>query len=172
MPSPIEKTLNRVGDVIQDIFTGKDEPTTTSTRTNTGQTCLEIHGMRQRALHLKQNMWRRDDIEYSRPLVLAEYAIQTEFKVSTTDELLEDQKAKADAKKIADERKAEQKKKKKDEKIAKKQSKVAGVPYDKQPGGENTKTEPVVATEQPEKQNLIPDFGNNMFKHEFGQTNT
>ena len=146
MPSPIENTLNRIGNVVQDIFTGSNEPSTSNTNATTGQTCLEATGMRQRTLHLRQNMWRKNDIEYSRPLVLAEYEIQTEFIVSSTDDLVQEQKEKAEAIQAAAIKKAEDKRKKKEEKEAKKAAKVAGVPTDSQPGGQNTKTEPVIST--------------------------
>lgn len=95
MASPIEKTLNRIGNVVQDILSGSKSQSTSSTASTTGQTCLEATGMRQRELHLIQNMWRKNDIEYSRPLVLAEYDIQTEFIVSTTDDLVQEQKENA-----------------------------------------------------------------------------
>jgi len=95
MASPIEKTLDRIGNVVQDILSGSKSQSTSSTASTTGQTCLEATGMRQRELHLMQNMWRKNDIEYSRPLVLAEYDIQTEFIVSTTDDLIQEQKEKA-----------------------------------------------------------------------------
>lgn len=95
MASPIEKTLNRIGNVVQDIFSGSKSQSTPSTASKTGQTCLEATGMRQRELHLMQNTWRKNDVEYSRPLVLAEYDIQTEFIVSTTDDLVQQQKENA-----------------------------------------------------------------------------
>ena len=95
MASQIEKTLDRIGNVVQDILSGSKSQSTSSTASTTGQTCLEATGMRQRELHLMQNMWRKNDIEYSRPLVLAEYDIQTEFIVSTTDDLIQEQKEKA-----------------------------------------------------------------------------
>lgn len=95
MASPIEKTLDRIGNVVQDILSGSKSQSTSSTASTTGQTCLEATGMRQRELHLMQNMWRKNDIEYSRPLVLAEYDIQTEFIVSTTDDLVQEQKENA-----------------------------------------------------------------------------
>ena len=95
MASPIEKTLDRIGNVVQDILSGSKSQSTSSTASTTGQTCLEATGMRQRELHLMQNMWRKNDVEYSRPLVLAEYDIQTEFIVSTTDDLVQEQKENA-----------------------------------------------------------------------------
>lgn len=130
MSSPIEKTLNRIGNVVQDIFSGSKSESTSSTADSTkGQTCLEATGMRQRELHLIQNMWRKNDIEYSRPLVLAEYDIQTEFLVSSTDDLVEEKKAKAEKAQTEDTSKAKKvkvKKKKKDIE-AEKPSPVPGV---------------------------------------------
>lgn len=130
MASPIEKTLNRIGNVVQDIFSGSKSESTSSTADSTkGQTCLEATGMRQRALHLMQNTWRKNDIEYSRPLVLAEYDIQTEFLVSSTDDLVEEKKAKAEKAQTEDAsktKKVKAKKKKKDAE-AEKPSPVPGV---------------------------------------------
>lgn len=142
MATAIENTLNRVGNVIQSLFNGKDEPTVPNTNANTGQTCLEITGMRQRELHLRQNTWRRNDIEYSKPLVDAEYNIQTEFLVSSTDDLIQEQKKKQEEREAKAAAKKEAKRKKKEEKLKKKASKVAGVPSDSQPGGTKNNTEP------------------------------
>jgi vacuolar-type H+-ATPase subunit H len=147
MASPIEKTLDRIGNVVQDIFSGSKSESTSSTADSTkGQTCLEATGMRQRALHLMQNTWRKNDIEYSRPLVLAEYDIQTEFIVSTTDDIVQEQKEKAEAKQAAAIKKAEEKRKKREEKAAKKAAKVAGV------NNSQTKTEGSETIVPPEAQ--------------------
>ena len=126
MATAIENTLNRVGNAIQSLFNGKDEPTVSNTNANTGQTCLEITGMRQRELHLRQNTWRRNDIEYSKPLVDAEYNIQTEFLVSSTDDLIQDQKKKQEEREAKAAAKKEAKRKKKEEKLKKKEEKAAG----------------------------------------------
>ena len=104
MPSPIEKTLDRIGNVVQDIFSGSKSQSTSSTASTTGQTCLEATGMRQRELHLIQNMWRKNDIEYSRPLVLAEYDIQTEFIVSSTDDIIQEQQSSIEKAKTSEEK--------------------------------------------------------------------
>ena len=101
MANPIITTLNKIGDTVQDILSGPSQPTPAPTaRTSTGQTCLEYTGMRLRRDHLRQNIWRRDDIEYSRPLVLAEYDIQTEFKISSTAERVAELEAEKNAKNV------------------------------------------------------------------------
>ena len=159
MASEIEKTLNRVGNAVQSLFNGKDEPTVSNTNANTGQTCLEITGMRQRELHLRQNTWRRNDIEYSKPLVDAEYNIQTEFLVTSTDDNIQEQKKKQEEREAKAAAKKEAKRKKKEEKEQKKQSQVKGV-VDKngvesptnQPGGVSNKTEGKETTLTPEMQ--------------------
>ena len=87
MANTVKNTLNKVGDLIEDIL-----GTNTSTYSNNvignkaGQTCLEKVGIEARAEHLVRNEWRKNDIEYTRALVLAEYAIQNEFKVASSDE--------------------------------------------------------------------------------------
>ena len=85
MANTLENTYKKVGSVIQDIFTGPNEPPVPDRATTVGQTCLEKFGMDARKMHLMRNEWRKD-IQYTRPLVLAEYQIQTEFKVSTSDD--------------------------------------------------------------------------------------
>jgi hypothetical protein len=127
MPSPIEKTLDRIGNVVQDIFSGSKSQSTSSTASTTGQTCLEATGMRQRELHLMQNMWRKNDIEYSRPLVLAEYDIQTEFIVSSTDDIIQEQQASIEKAKTSEEKEKVIKRKKKKKTKADKPAPVPGV---------------------------------------------
>jgi hypothetical protein len=122
MANPIITTLNKIGDTVQDILSGPSQPTPAPTaRTSTGQTCLEYTGMRLRRDHLRQNIWRKNDIEYSRPLVLAEYDIQTEFKISTMEEKVQEKEAERQARaaKRQEEKnaKATEKKKKKEEKM-------------------------------------------------------
>ena len=150
MATAIENTLNRVGNAIQSLFNGKDEPAVPNTNANTGQTCLEITGMRQRELHLRQNTWRRNDIEYSKPLIDAEYNIQTEFKISSTDDLLQEQKEKQEEREAKAAAKKEAKRKKKEEKLKKKEEKAAGRQKDDK--GNNIK---------PEQYENIKDFQNN-----------
>lgn len=127
MASPIEKTLNRIGNVVQDIFSGSKTQSTSSTASTTGQTCLEATGMRQRELHLMQNMWRKNDVEYSRPLVLAEYDIQTEFLVSTTDDIIQEQQSNIEKAKTTEEKEKVIKRKKKKGAGADKAAPIPGV---------------------------------------------
>jgi hypothetical protein len=95
MPSPLERTINKVADSIEELFSrGNVTPpivTELSLRNGGKQTCLEKYGIRLRAEHIEQNTWRKNDIEYSKPLIDAEYMIQTEFKVGSTDETVEEQ---------------------------------------------------------------------------------
>ena len=140
MASSIERTLDRVGNAVQSLFNGKDEPTVSNTNANTGQTCLEINGMRQRELHLRQNTWRRNYQEYSKPLVDAEYNIQTEFLVSSTDDNIQEQKKKQEEREAKAAAKKEAKRKKKEEKLKKKEEKAAGRQKDDK--GNNIKPEP------------------------------
>lgn len=143
--NPIEKTLNQIGNVIEDLFGGSKEPTVTNSYKTTGQTCLEESGMRLRALHLKQNTWRRNDIEYSRPLVLAEYDIQTEFKISTAAERFDEAESKKKAKEEARLLRKTEKSKTVKAKNKRKNSQpdtLPGIPTDAQPGG--AKKDPVI----------------------------
>ena len=169
--SPIERTLDRIGNVVQDIFTGPSEPPVVKpmNSSTTGQTCLEKVGMEARKTHLMRNEWRKD-LEYSKPLVLAEYEIQTEFKVSTADDDVATQLMNSQKKELEKEVKAQEKTKKKAEKKARNEAKKSNaVPDDvPQPGGEDKKLAPVETIIKPERQNLIPVIGNNMFMHEFG----
>ena len=87
MANTVQNTLGKVGKLVEDIL-----GTNTSAYSNnvignkTGQTCLEKVGIEARAEHIMRNEWRKNDIEYTRALVLAEYAVQNEFKVASTDE--------------------------------------------------------------------------------------
>jgi hypothetical protein len=150
MPSPLEKTINKVADSIERLFNGGNVTppivTELSLRNGGKQSCLEKYGIRLRAEHIEQNTWRKNDIEYSKPLIDAEYMIQTEFKVGSTDTTVEEQYSntvkREEESKAKAAKKAEKKKKKKEEKLNKKASKVAGVPSDSQPGGTKNDTEP------------------------------
>ena len=81
----------------------------------------------QRDESIRLNTWRREDAEYSKALVLTEYEIQTEFKVSTMEERTSEIDAKRQAEAIArsemkaerdaeKQRKREEKRKRKEEK--------------------------------------------------------
>lgn len=126
MANTLENTLKKIGNVVQDIFTGAPEPPVVSKGTSTGQTCLEKVGMEARKMHLLRNEWRKD-LEYSKPLVLAEYDIQTEFKVSTSDENVitervesaKNKEEKENAKKKEKTKKKKEKKKKEQEESVK-----------------------------------------------------
>ena len=83
--NPIERTLDKVGNVIEDLFASNKQPTNVTSKGSSGQTCLEKIGMESRKVQLHRNEWRKD-LQYTRQLVLAEYAIQTEFKVSSMED--------------------------------------------------------------------------------------
>ena len=76
MASKLANILDKASDVAQAIPTIAEN----------GQTCLEKVGMEARYAHLLRNEWRRES-EYTRPLVLSEYQIQTEFKVSEDEDI-------------------------------------------------------------------------------------
>lgn len=67
-----------------------------TTSITNGKTQLEKIGQEARMTALLRNEWRKD-LEYSKPLVDAEYLIQTEFKVSSYEDRLAEAKAKTDA---------------------------------------------------------------------------
>ena len=82
MATTIENTLNKIGDVIQDIFHGpKDTPMEAKIVNSKKQSNLEKIGMGMRTLHMHRNEWRREE-QYTKPLVSSEYVIQTEFLVN------------------------------------------------------------------------------------------
>ena len=160
MPSPLERTINKVADSIERLFNGGNVTppivTELSLRNGGKQSCLEKYGIRLRAEHIEQNTWRKNDIEYSKPLIDAEYMIQTEFKVGSTDTTVEEQYSntvkREEESKAKAAKKAEKKKKEKEEKINKSASKVEGVPQSQQPGGQKTQTEGSQTTLTPEMQ--------------------
>jgi len=78
--------MSNVGDLIETLFGSSREDNTNSQNSSNGQTQLEKKGMEARGVHLNRNDWRKNYLEYSRALVLAEYAVQNEFKISSTDE--------------------------------------------------------------------------------------
>ena len=101
--------------------------------------------VRMRTYHLRQNTWRGNDIEYSRPLVLAEYDIQTEFKISSAAERVEEaeskKKAKEEARLLRKTEKSNTVKAKNRRKISQPDI-IPGLPADAQPGG--AKKNPVI----------------------------
>mgnify|MGYP003479521344 FL=1 len=92
MANTLNNTLNKIGDAIEAIMGGakKSTPYNDPNRVYTGQTCLERFGMEARSAHLMRNEWKRD-LQYTKPLVDAEYLIQTEFKVSSYEDRLREQ---------------------------------------------------------------------------------
>ena len=92
MANTLNNTLNKVGDAIEAVMGGakKSTPYNDPNRVYTGQTCLERFGMEARSAHLMRNEWKRD-LQYTKPLVDAEYLIQTEFKVSSYEDRLREQ---------------------------------------------------------------------------------
>ena len=92
MANTLKNTLNKVGNAIEAVMGGakKSTPHNDPNHVYTGQTCLERFGMEARNAHLLRNEWRKD-LAYSKPLVDAEYMIQTEFKVSSYEDKLMEQ---------------------------------------------------------------------------------
>lgn len=87
MANTVQNTLGKVGKLVEDILgTNTSAYSNNAIGNKAGQTCLEKVGIEARAEHIMRNEWRKNDIEYTRALVLAEYAIQNEFKVASTDE--------------------------------------------------------------------------------------
>ena len=87
MANTVKSTFDKVGDVIEEIFgTNRSAHVDRGINNKAGRTCLEKIGMESRHEMLSKNEWKKDDIEYTRGLVLAEYVVQDEFKVSSTDE--------------------------------------------------------------------------------------
>lgn len=117
MANTFNNTINKVGDAIEAVMGGakKSTPYNDPNHVYTGQTCLERFGMEARNAHLLRNEWRKD-LAYSKPLVDAEYMIQTEFKVSSYEDRLNEQ-AQESAEKAA--RKADKQAEKKAKKAAK-----------------------------------------------------
>ena len=132
MANTLQDTYNSIANVTEGLFKAfnksqqsQSQPTIPLGK-GKGQTCLESFAIEARKMHLLRNEWRKD-LEYSKPLVVAEYEIQTEFKVGTTDDDLEIQKQKAEEKKAKADRKALEKKAKKEEKANRKANQVKGV---------------------------------------------
>lgn len=58
---------------------------------NNNQSCLERFGMKAREAQLLKNSWKKCS-PYTKPLVDAEYLIQTEFKVTSKEDRLTEEK--------------------------------------------------------------------------------
>ena len=80
MANTVDNTLNKIGNTLESIFGTPSTQQPTANKGDGMQTCLEKVGMEARKYHLMRNEWRKD-LEYSKPLVDAEYLIKTEFKV-------------------------------------------------------------------------------------------
>jgi hypothetical protein len=123
--STVNSTINKIGYTIESLFGGKPKPQQPISNSNGGkQTCLERFGIEARGYHLLRNEWRKD-LEYSKPLVDAEYMIQNEFPVGTTDSDVATQAQEAAENKAREAEKAakkEAKKKAKEEKKLKKEA--------------------------------------------------
>ena len=78
--------MANVGDIIETLFGSSKQKVKTKPGEFIGQTPLEKKGMEARDAHLGRNEWRKNYLEYTRALVLAEYAVQNEFKISSSDE--------------------------------------------------------------------------------------
>ena len=98
-----------------------DTEQTTPKLVENGQTCLEKVGMEARYAHLLRNEWRRE-FEYTRPLVLSEYQIQTEFKVSSDEDIAQMQESSIQVREEESRARAQKKMQKKAAKRAKKEA--------------------------------------------------
>lgn len=77
-----EKALDRIGNVVEDIL-GKDTVYPSAIKKPVDRkkiSNLEQIGRNQRNEHFMRNSWR-NDLQYTKPLVDAEYLIQTSFKI-------------------------------------------------------------------------------------------
>ena len=121
MANTLNNTINKIGDAVEAILSGgKNKGFEKNTQINSqGQTCLERFGMEARNTQLLRNEWRKD-LQYTKPLVDAEYLIQTEFKVSSYEDRLTEQSR-------ADSNRQAEKKTKKAERDAKKDKNAASV---------------------------------------------
>ena len=140
MANQIITALDNIANTVHDILNVPTQPNQAPTADpSKKQTCLESMGMRMRKEHLRQNMWRKGDIEYSKPLIIAEYEIQTEFKISTAAERADEAEQLAEQRRQEKEAKAAEKQRqkriKRQKKINDAAAKAKGVPADKQPEG-------------------------------------
>lgn len=134
----INNVLNIMGNATEKFFNKENSVEKNWSQTNgEGQTCLEKVGFEARYAHLMRNEWKRE-FEYTRPLVLSEYAIQQEFKVSTSEDIANIEYQNAERRAQEREIKAQEKARKKAEKRARKET-------EKQKNKENRK-EPLEST--------------------------
>ena len=117
MANTLENTLNKVGNAIESVLGSKQNKTYVSNQIQSeGQSNLERFGRVARQEHIKRNEWRYD-LGYSKPLVDAEYLIQTEFKVTSLEDRLKENTSESKLNQKID--KLEEKKSKVQEKINK-----------------------------------------------------
>ena len=91
MANTIDNTLRKIGNTIENIMGGSSTQQPSSNGTTNGkQTCLEKFGIEARKEHLYRNEWKVD-LQYTKALVDAEYMVQTEFPVGSTDQSVQDQ---------------------------------------------------------------------------------
>jgi phosphatidate phosphatase PAH1 len=121
MANTIDNTLKKIGNTIENIMGGtKPQQPSSNVNTSGKQTCLEKFGIEARNEHLYRNEWKVD-LQYTKALVDAEYMIQNEFPVGSTDQSVQDQMEAARIKQEKQEAKAEAKRKAKEEKKFKKE---------------------------------------------------
>lgn len=130
MANTVQNTLNKVGNTLEAIFGTASTPQPNSNKINGDgkQTNLEKYGIEARKYHILRNEWRKD-LEYSKPLVDAEYMIQTEFKIGDSLQEIKEKestdKVNRMNKEAAAREKAQQKMLKDAEKAAEKEAKKA-----------------------------------------------
>jgi hypothetical protein len=91
MANTIDNTFKKIGNTIENIMGGKKPQQPSSNVSISGkQTCLERFGIEARNEHLYRNEWKID-LQYTKALVDAEYAVQNEFPVGSTDQSVQDQ---------------------------------------------------------------------------------
>ena len=117
----VERTLDNIGRVVEKIVgTVKDEPLASAPITN--QSNLERFGMAARKEHLFRNEWQKN-LQYTKTLVESEYMIQSEFKISSYGETLDEAAENAEKKQQRKEDKKRRKEEKKQQKEEKKKAK-------------------------------------------------
>ena len=91
MANTIDNTLRKIGNTIENIMGGtKPQQPSSNVSTSGKQTCLEKFGIEARKEHLFRNEWKID-LQYTKALVDAEYMVQNEFPVGSTDQSVQDQ---------------------------------------------------------------------------------
>ena len=91
MANTVDNTFRKIGNTIENIM-GGTKPQQPASNDNIGgkQTCLERFGIEARKEHLYRNEWKTD-FQYTKALVNAEYMVQSEFPVGSTDQSVQDQ---------------------------------------------------------------------------------